>query len=260
LAVVTGASSGIGYELAREIGQRGFDVMIAAEDDGIERAAENLKQLGIEARPIKANLATYEGVERLVSEALAVGRPIEAVAINAGVGVSGDFARQTDLKDELSLVDLNVSSAVHLAKRLLGEMVRRRRGRLLFTSSVASAMPAPFEATYGASKAFLLSFAEALGEELRDSGVTVTALLPGPTATNFFRRAGMEETRVGKGKKDPAAEVAHQGVEAMFSGKSKIVAGSIKNDFQVLASHILPDSVKARLHRRMLERQPQQRQ
>jgi short-subunit dehydrogenase len=259
LALVTGASSGIGYELAREIGQRGYDVVIAAEDDGIERAAENLRQLGIEARPIKANLATSEGVEQLLSAAKEVGRPIEAVAINAGVGVSGDFARETRLQDEINLVELNVTSSVHLAKRVLAEMVKHGKGRLLFTSSVAGTTPTPREATYGASKAFLLSFAKALAEELRGSGVTVTALMPGPTATNFFRRAGAQNTRVGKGKKDTAADVAHDGAEAMFSGKSKVVAGSIKNDLQVLASRFLPDGIKARLQRRMFEEEPVRR-
>jgi short-subunit dehydrogenase len=251
-AVVTGASSGIGYELARQFIQNGFDVLIAAEDDGITEAAQRLTD-GASVEALKVDLATYEGVEKLYARLQALGRPVEAIAINAGVGVGGDFARQTKLEDELKLIQLNVTSAVHLAKRVVPDMVKRGSGRILFTSSVAAVMPAPFEAVYGASKAFLLSFSEALREELADAGITVTALMPGPTETNFFHRAGMDDTRVGQDDKDDPAQVARQGFEGMMAGKDKVIAGSFKSRLMARTAQVLPDPATARLHRHLSE-------
>jgi uncharacterized protein len=254
LAVVTGASSGIGFELARQFAQHGFDVLVTAEDDGIDRTARQLGTFGTSIYSVRSDLAQYEGVERLCNSIEAMGRPVDAIAINAGVGVSGDFARDTRLEDELNLIALNVTSSVHLAKCVLRRMVERKQGRLLFTSSIAGTMPAPFEAVYGASKAFLLSFSEALRNELKDTGVTVTALMPGATDTNFFRRAGMEDTRVGAGEKDSAEDVARDGFEALMAGDDKVIAGSFKNKFQGgVGARILPETVKAELHRRMAE-------
>jgi uncharacterized protein len=215
LAVVTGASSGIGYELAKQFARHGYDLVVAAEDSGIHTAAGEIAALGARTEPVQADLATYSGVEQLWARVVAAGTPVEAVAINAGVGVGGPFA-ETDLDAELNLVDLNVRSAVHLAKRAVRDMVPRNSGRILFTSSIAATQPGPFEAAYAASKAFLLSFAEGLRNELKDTGVTVTALMPGPTATQFFERAGLEDTRVGAGPKDDAAEVAEEAFEALM--------------------------------------------
>jgi short-subunit dehydrogenase len=139
--------------------------------------------MGATITSVRADLAEYAGVEELYARGIALGRPIDAVAINAGIGAGGEFASQTDLRTELELIQLNVTSAVHLAKRILPGMVERGRGRVLFTSSIAGTMPGPYEAVYAASKAFLYSFAEAIRNELENSGVTVTALLPGPTDT-----------------------------------------------------------------------------
>jgi short-subunit dehydrogenase len=175
-------------------------------------------------------------------------RPLDAVAINAGVGVGGDFARDNALADELNLVDLNVRSAVHLAKLVLNDMVRRGSGRVLFTSSIAATSPGPYLATYAASKAFLYSFAEALRHELHGTGVTVTALLPGPTRTNFFERAGVLGTRLGKAGKDDPADVARQAYEALMAGKDHVVTGSARNKVQTTASRAMPEPVKARMH------------
>jgi short-subunit dehydrogenase len=253
LAVVTGASSGIGRALAHEFVENGFDIIIAAEDSTIGATAAELAQGGAWVEAVSADLAEYEGVEELVGRVTATGRPVAALAVNAGIGVGGSFTGDTELKDHLKLVSLNVSSSVHLAKRLVPGMVRRRDGKVLFTSSVAALMPGPFMSTYNASKAFLSSFAAALREELKDSGVTVTALLPGPTDTDFFRRAGMQDTKVGTGDKDDPSEVAKQGFEAMIAGKDSVVAGSVTNKLQGAASRVLPDSVKAAVHRRMSE-------
>jgi short-subunit dehydrogenase len=252
LAVVTGASSGIGLELAKQFAQHGFDLVIAAEDEGISAAATELSAHAVHVRPVRVDLATYEGVEQLYEAAIDGGRAIDAVAINAGVGVGGPFAA-TDLRAELRLIDLNVTSAVHLAKRVLPAMTARKSGKLLFTSSIAALMPDPFEAIYGASKAFLFSFAEALRNELKDSGVTVTALMPGPTETNFFHRAGMDDTKVGASKKDDPADVAREGFEALMAGKDHVVAGSLKTKLQAATVHPLPETVKAEFHRSMSE-------
>jgi uncharacterized protein len=252
-AVVTGASSGIGYELANQFAQHGFDLLIAAEDGGIVDAARTLQGQGASVQSVQVDIATTEGVEELYAKIGATGRPVDAIALNAGVGVGGDFVRKTDLQDELRLIALNVTSPVHLAKRVLKDMVGRGQGKVLFTSSIAAVMPAPFEAVYGASKAFLLSFAEALRNELKDTGVTVTALMPGPTETNFFHRAGMDDTKVGASKKDDPAEVARQGFEALMAGDDHVLAGSLKVKAQGMASEILPETVKAGMHRRLAE-------
>lgn len=254
-AVVTGASSGIGLELARQFVEHGFDVLICAEDDGLSAAAAQLRSGGGGAiTEVQADLATYDGVEALVSAISAAGRPVDAVALNAGIGNGGRFI-DISLDDELRLIQTNIVSAVHLAKRLLPAMVARGAGRLLFTASVASTMPGPFYATYAASKSFVLSFAEALRHEVKGSGVTITALMPGPTDTNFFDRADMDGTPAGKGKKDDPAEVAADGFEALMAGKDHVVAGSVKNKVQVAATSMLPDTAKAAIHAKLTEPQ-----
>jgi short-subunit dehydrogenase len=254
LAVVTGASSGIGYELAKQFASNGFDLVIAAEDPAIEEAARTLRGLGAQVHSVRIDLATYDGVEQLHRLIESTGRPVDSVAINAGVGVSGDFARDTDLHDELNLINLNVTSSVHLAKRVLAGMAERGHGRILFTSSIAATMPGPFLATYAASKAFLLSFAEAIRNELKDTGVTVTALMPGPTDTEFFDRADMLDTRVGASEsKDDPESVARVGFEALMAGKDHVVAGSVKNRLQTAAAKVMPETAKAALHRKQSE-------
>ena len=252
LAVVTGASSGIGLELAKQFASHGFDLLIVSEDDQIDAVAEQLQSSGARVDAVQADLATFDGVESVCQMISENGRPVDALALNAGVGVAGPFL-ESDLEDELNLLALNVASPVHMAKRLLPDMVARDSGRILITSSIAAEMPAPFEATYGASKAFLLSFSEALRNELKDTHVTVTALQPGPTDTNFFRRAGMEDTKVGAGKKDDPADVARDGFEAMMAGKDHVVAGSFKNKIQSTIAQILPEPTKAEMHRKVGE-------
>jgi short-subunit dehydrogenase len=262
LAVVTGASNGIGYELAKQFAQNGFDLLITATGPSINEAAQAFEELGAGVETVQADLATYDGVETLYNQIKATGRAVEAIcasqqrfaiAINAGVGVGGDFARETDLKDELNLINLNVVSSVHLAKRVVKDMVERGKGRILFTSSIAAIMPGPFEAVYAASKAFVHSFSEGLRNELKDTGVTVTALMPGPTDTNFFHRAGMDDTNVGANEKDDPAQVAKQGFEALMAGKDHIIAGSLKTKIQGNVSKVLPDTVNAELHRQLTE-------
>ncbi len=253
LAVITGASSGIGYELARQFGWNGFDLFVTAQSPEIEKAAEAFRALDVEVEAVQADLATHEGVDYLWQRIQATGRPVEAIAINAGVGVHGAFARETDLQDELNLINLNVVSSVHLAKHVVRHMVERGQGKILFTSSIAARMPGPFFAVYAASKAFIQSFAEALRNELKDTGVTVTALMPGPTETNFFRRADMEDTKVAVQEKNDPEDVARQGFEALMADKDSVLAASLKTKVQGTIAKALPDTVNAAQHRRLTE-------
>jgi uncharacterized protein len=254
-AVVTGASSGIGYELARVFAENGFDLLVTSESEKIERAASELSNLGVEVKVVEADLSTYEGVEKLWSEIQSTGRAVDAIAVNAGIGAYGDFARGSDLEQELKLIELNVTSTVHLSKRVLQDMVSRGKGKVLLTSSIAGTMPSPLEAVYGASKAFVLSFGQALRNELKDTDVTITVLQPGPTNTDFFHRAGMDDTKLGtEGKytNDPR-EVAQQGYEAMMKGKDHIYASSLKTKVEGELGRFIPQSVKAEMHRKQAE-------
>jgi short-subunit dehydrogenase len=251
LALVTGASSGIGLELAREFASRGYDVVVAAED----AAVEDPTLLGDGAAPVLAvreDLAEPGGVDRLDARVRQLGRPVDVLAINAGVGVAGPFV-DTDLGSHLELVDLNVRGAVHLARLVLPRMVQNGDGGVLFTSSIAATMPGPYESTYNASKAFLYSFAQALRTELDGTGVTVTALMPGPTDTNFFARAGLEDTKLGQSKKDDPRDVAREGIDALLAGEDHVVAGSMKNRLQVAAARVLPDETIAAAHAKLSE-------
>lgn len=250
---MTGASSGIGYELAKIFAENGYDLIIVSNSDRIHEAAASLKMANTDVRGVQADLATFDGVETFYSEIQDAGSPLDAIAINAGVGVSGDFARDTDLRDELNMIHLNLVGPVHLTKRVLPQMIARGEGRILYTSSIAGAMPAPFLAVYGATKAFLTSFGQAIRNELRDTRVTVTVLMPGPTETNFFHRAGMEDTKLAVSEKDDAAEVAREGFDALLEGKDHVVAGSAKNTLQATAGHLLPDTVVAEMHRKQAE-------
>jgi uncharacterized protein len=253
LAVVTGASSGIGYELAKQFATNGFDLIVSAEDDAITTAARELEGLGASAEAVRADLAKPAGVELLYGRITAAGRPVAAIALNAGIGMGGAFASDTDLEQELTIVDLNCRSTVHLAKLVVGDMVARNEGRMLFTSSIASTMPGSFQAVYNASKSFVQSFALALREELKDTNVTVTSLMPGPTETEFFERADMLDTKVGADDKDDRADVAKDGFEALMAGKERVVSHSLQTRIQGRASRLMPDRVKAAMHRRMAE-------
>jgi short-subunit dehydrogenase len=251
-AVVTGASSGIGFELARQFVAHDFDVLLVAEDIGVQDAAV---RLGPAAAAVQADLRHFEEVERVAKAITDADRSVDALVLNAGVGNAGPFV-ETSLSADLDLIELNVSSVVHLAKRIVPEMVKRGSGRVLLTSSVAATMPGPWYATYAASKAFVQSFAEALRHEVKRRGVTVTALMPGPTDTNFFARAGMQGTKVDEGPKDDPSEVAKDGFEALMSGKDHVVAGSAKNRAQTAIAKVLPDKVSAAIQAKYLEPAP----
>lgn len=243
LAIVTGASSGIGLELARQCLEHDFDVVACAEDPAIETLQQQLGTSGM-VFPIRADLATYDGVEELYAAIRSLHRPVHAVLLNAGIGVGGEFAR-TELADELKMIALNCIHTVHLAKCVLPDMIARGEGRILITGSVVSTAPNPYQAVYGATKAFVMSFGEALRYELKDSGVTVTVLQPGATDTEFFERANLMDTKVGQDEKDDPALVARQGFEAMMDGKDSVLAGSVKSRMGGMMNEVLPETVKA---------------
>ena len=251
LGLVTGASSGIGEELAREMVRNGFDLIVVAEDEGILDIAAELSDIA-DVRPVRADLATRSGNDMVVDFLAQEERPLAAAAINAGIGVHGRLV-DTELDDHLRVIALNIVSAVHLGRSVAKHMVARGEGRILFTSSVASQMPGPFYTTYAASKSFIQSFSLGLREEMKDTGVTVTALMPGPTDTEFFDRAGMDGTKVAQGHKDDPADVAKAGFEAMMSGNDHVITGSWRNKVQSAAAAVLPDTMAAKVHRSMTE-------
>jgi short-subunit dehydrogenase len=248
-AVITGASSGIGFELAKQCIQHEFDLLICAEDEGIHQAAKHLAATGASVEAVHCDLATYEGCETLVRALNQSARPVDALLLNAGVGAGGAFV-QTELDDEHRIIAVNSSSMVHLAKRILPRMVNRGAGRVMITASAASTSPAPYLAVYGATQAFALSFAEALRFELTGTGVTVTALQPGATETEFFDRAHMDNTRVAQREKRDPADVARRGFEAMMAGKAHVVAASFARRLERVVGELLPQTIKARLQAR----------
>jgi short-subunit dehydrogenase len=258
LAVVTGASSGIGLELAKQFAQNGFDLLIASRGSGLNEARQTLQTLGAQVESIAVDLVTYEGVEQLYAKAQSLSRPVEAIAINAGIGVGGSFVPGTEaattLESELNLIQLNVVSVVHLAKVFAKDLVAQGHGRMLLTSSISGTSPIPFEAVYGASKAFVRSFGNAIGNEMKGTGVHVTVLMPGPTETNFFHRAGEDDTQVGSGEKSDPVQVAQQGFEALMARQAEVYGGGPEVEQEGEGpNRTESEQQKAERHRKMSE-------
>jgi short-subunit dehydrogenase len=248
LAMVTGASSGIGLELARLAAGEGYDLLVAADTPLVDAAA-GLKDLGVQVEQIEADLATEQGVQQLLDRL--GGRPVDVLVANAGHGLGHAFLQQ-EPRDWRHVIDTNITGTLLLIQPIAKRMVARGEGRILITGSIAGHLAGSFQAVYNGTKAFIDSFSAALAEELKDSGVTVTCLKPGATETEFFERADMEDTKVGQAKKDDAADVARTGWDAMKDGKESVVYG-LKNKVQVLASGVLPESATAVLHRKQAE-------
>jgi uncharacterized protein len=249
LAIVTGASSGIGFELAAQAARNGFDLLIAADEPSINQAAELLSKHGVRVEAIEADLATLEGVDQLY--AAAQGRPIAALLANAGRGLGRAFLDQS-FPDIMRVVDTNVTGTLYLVHKVGREMRDRGQGRILITGSIAGLMPGTYQAVYNGTKALLDSFSYALRAELKDSGVTVTCLMPGATETEFFERADLMDTKVGVEKKQPADEVARVGFEAMMRGDADVVAGW-NNKLRAAIASITPNEMLAEQHRKMAE-------
>jgi short-subunit dehydrogenase len=250
LAMVTGASSGIGYNLARCCAENGFDLVVAA-DQPLEEAVADFRSLGAQVEAVQLDLASRQGLDRLC--AAAQGRPIDALLANAGHGLGGAFIDQ-DFKDIQHVIDTNILGTVYLLHRIAPQMCARGQGRILITGSIAGFMPGSFQAVYNGTKAFVDSFAQALRNELKDTGVTVSCLMPGPTDTEFFARADMLDTDVGtdhEAMSDPA-DVARVGFEAMMKGEADVVPG-FKNKMQVMMSKVMPAQATAQMHRKLAE-------
>jgi short-subunit dehydrogenase len=248
LAMVTGASSGIGYYLAKECAKNGFDLVVAA-DETLAEAANDFRALGASVEVVETDLATQEGVDELYRAAN--GRPIDALLANAGHGLGHAFLDQ-DFGEARHVLDTNVTGTIYLIHKVGRDMRQRGKGRILITGSIAGFIPGTYQAVYNATKAFLDSFSFALRAELKDSGVTVSCLMPGATDTEFFRRADMLDTQVGSGKKDDPAEVAKLGFKAMMEGTGDVVSG-FKNKLQSAVANVTPSELLAEQHRKMAE-------
>ncbi|MBY0225591.1 MAG: SDR family NAD(P)-dependent oxidoreductase [Hyphomicrobium sp.] len=249
LAVITGASSGIGYHLARVCAQNNFDLIVIANEPDIHRAAADFRALGTHVEALQAELSEDRGVDEVVS---AIGaRRVSALLANAATGLGNGFLDQ-DFESVRKIVNTNILQTLHLIHRVVGDMRRHREGRVLITGSIAGFSPGPFNAVYNASKAFIDSFSWALRTELRDTGVTVTCLMPGATETEFFERAGLRDTKLGQAPKDDPADVAEIGFRAMMEGDGDVVTGWY-NKVAAAVANITPAAMLAEQHRKLAE-------
>ncbi len=249
-AILTGASTGIGFELAHLAAQNGYDLLVVADEPLIEASAQDFRRHGTDVIALEADLSTLEGVDQLLEAA--GGRPVDLLCANAGRGLGHGFLDQ-EVAEWRRVVDTNITGTLYLLQKILRPMIARNVGRVLITGSIAGFIPGSFQAVYNGSKAFIDSFAEAIRNELKDNdGITITTLMPGPTETEFFDRADMLDTDVGSSKKDDPAKVAKDGWDALMSGHARIVSGW-KNKLQATAAHVTPASVLAEQHRNMAE-------
>lgn len=244
--MVTGASSGIGLELARLFAADGYDLVVVADEPIIDDVAKDLADAGGHVESVQADLRNSHAVEHVYDVVSAANSRVPAaVALNVGIGRAGRFV-DGEIHADLDIVDVNVRSTVQLAKLVLRDMAEADEGRALFTSSIVAGMPGSYQTMYNASKAFIQSFAEGLHNEFRGTGVSVTALMPGPTDTSFFQRAAMQDTLLARLPfKDDPAKTAKQGYDAMLRGEQKVVASSLLSKLTGVLSGVLPDSLKA---------------
>jgi short-subunit dehydrogenase len=247
-AIVTGASTGLGLELAKLAAQDGYDLLVVADTPLVD-ASSQLKGLGVDVQSVETDLASFEGVDRLL--AAAGGRKVDALFANAGHGLGRAFLDQ-DPAEWRHVIDTNITGTIYLIQKVAREMVARDEGRILITGSIAGHLAGAFQAVYNGSKAFIDSFSDALGNELKETNVTVTCLKPGATDTEFFERAHMEDTKVGSSKKDDPADVAKTGYEAMMKGERSVVYG-LMNKVQVAGAKVLGGGISAEMHRKQAE-------
>jgi short-subunit dehydrogenase len=244
LAVVTGASTGIGLELAKLCADANYDLIVVANEPEIAKAAEELKRDGGKVEAVEADLSTIEGVDKLYAK---IGkRPVAALLANAGRGLGRAFLDQ-DWDEARFVIDTNITGTVYLAHKIGRDMREQGDGKILFTGSIAGLMPGSYQAVYNGTKAFIDSFSYALREELKDTRISVTVLMPGATETEFFRRADMMDTKVGTDEKADPAKVAKDGFDAMMAGEDRVVSGFM-NKMQAAAANILPDETLAGIH------------
>ncbi len=250
-AIVTGASTGIGFELASIAAENGYDLLVVADETLIASAAQDFERHGGRVTSIEADLATIEGVDTLL--AATNGRQVDLLCANAGRGLGHGFLDQ-EVADWRRVVDTNITGTLYLLQHVLKEMVARNDGKILITGSIAGFIPGSFQAVYNGTKAFVDSFADAIRNEIKEAkGVTITTLMPGPVETEFFDRADMLDTSVGasESKSDPA-DVARDGWDALIKGEAHIVSGW-KNKIQAAVAHVTPAAILAEQHRKMAE-------
>jgi uncharacterized protein len=251
-AIVTGASTGIGRELAHCAAREGYDLLIVADEREIEAAAQELRRHGGEVEAVQADLATFEGVDQLLHAG--GGRPVDVLCANAGCGLGHAFLGQ-DPAGWRRVVDTNITGTIYLLQQVLRDMVARDCGKVLITGSIAGFIPGSFQAVYSGTKAFIDSFADAIRDEIKKVAkhVTITNLMPGPVETPFFARADMLDTRMGQlDSKSHPADVAQVGWKALMNGDAHIIPGWTKK-LQVAAARVTPGPVLARLNRKMAE-------
>jgi uncharacterized protein len=251
-AIITGASTGIGFELASLAAEDGYDLLVVADEPLIDAAAADFRQHGVDVQSVEADLSTTEGVDRLL--AAVAGRRVDVLCANAGTGHGGAFLEQ-DVNVWRRTVDTNVVGTLYLMQKVLNDMISRGEGRVLVTGSIAGYVPGPFNAVYNATKAFIDNFTDAIREELKDydAKIVLTTLMPGATDTEFFARADMLDTEVGQSdSKADAAKPAKDGWKALMNGDARIVSGFM-NKLQVAGSGIAPPSMTAKMHRKMAE-------
>jgi uncharacterized protein len=250
LAIVTGASTGIGFELASIAAEEGYDLIVVADEALIDAAAADFRNHDVKVTSVEADLATFQGVDRVL--AAADGRRIDVLCANAGQSHGGPFLEQT-IDSWHRTIDTNITGTIYLLQKVLPAMIARKDGKILVTGSIAGYIPGPFNATYNGTKAFIDNFTEALRNEIKEAeGVTLTTLMPGATETEFFARADMLDTNVGQSEKDDPAKVARDGWNAMMRGEGVIVSG-LYNKLQVAAAGVVPQKVLAGMHRNLAE-------
>jgi len=248
LAIVTGASSGIGLEIAKLAAKDGYDLIVAADTPFVD-AGPALKALGTDVQQVEGDLATQQGLDQLLDRI--ADRPVDVLVANAGHGLGHGFLDQAPSEWQ-HIINTNITGTLLLIQPIVKRMVERGEGRVLITGSIAGHMAGSFQAVYNGSKAFIDSFAAALNEELRDSKVTITCLKPGATETEFFHRAELDDTKVGQAKKDDPADVAKTGWDAMNQGEPAVIYG-LKNKMQVAAAGMMTDATTAKIHRAQAE-------
>jgi len=252
LAFVTGASSGIGYALAEQLAQHGYDVAISGSSDRVHESASRLRELGGDAFSHQADAGSHDGVESFWRFIELLGRPVAVAVLNVGIATGGSFA-ETALEDHLKVLAINVTGTTHMAKRVVDHMVANGDGKILIVSSVSATTPTPYEGVYGGTKAFGYSLAETLREEMREHGVGVTALLPGATDSNFHSNAGMgDDTPIGRLEKYPKEEVARLGYEGLMAGDDMVLGGGDELRAVMEANRTTPEPVKAAAHARLV--------
>lgn len=246
--MITGASSGLGLELAKLFAQDGYDIAVSGSSERIFEAETTIKSYGVEAYPLQADASTYEGVEAFWQFVKNKNRKLDAAVLNVGVSMGSSFL-ENDLEEELKLIDINIKGTVHMAKRVVQHMVPNKEGNILLVSSVSATLPTPYETVYGPSKAFGFMFAESLREELKETGVNVTAMLPGATNTDFHHNAGMDSTYFGDERnKNDKELVAQQGYEAFKNKVDHVVCGDEATKKEAEDNRTTPEEVKAAAH------------